>query len=51
MSMPEMGGQDRQAPLGNFPLAIPAQQGLDRKTMLIMPISRTALVWEAPAAN
>src|ERR1035441_5802912 len=33
IGMPEIGGQDGQAPLGIFAVAIPAQQSLDRKTM------------------
>ena len=33
MGMPEIGGQDGQAPLGIFAVAIPAQQSLDRKSV------------------
>jgi hypothetical protein len=31
--MPEISGQDWQAPLGIFAVAIPAQQSLDRKSV------------------
>jgi hypothetical protein len=31
--MPEIGRQDGQAPLGVFPVAIPAQQSLNRKSV------------------
>src|SRR5215467_13438737 len=33
VSMPQIGGQDRQAPLGIFAVAIPAQQSPDRKSV------------------
>src|ERR1700692_903746 len=42
VGMPEIGGQDGQAPLWVFTVAIPAQQSLDCKT-----VSKVVQAWAA----
>src|SRR5262249_50846732 len=49
--MPEIGGQDWQAPLGILTIAIPAQQSLDRKSVAKIVQARATTGIHRPQSN
>ena len=46
VGMPEVGGQDWQAPFWVLAVAVPAQQGLDRKS-----VSKIVQAWATPGVH